>query len=109
MSGLHFRDRDSPALSPYYLSKIVKLINNLHCSPLLVDGCGSVAHEMIFSDGSRVHYSVSNYLAPALLLCREALAGAQLGSDGFYLFRGKFRNIGDTGGHRGAVGGGTTV
>ena len=58
----------------------------------------------IFSDGKTVQYSVTNYLAPSPLLCRPALVGAQLGSDGFYLFRGKFRNIGGSGGrHHGLM------
>ena len=39
-----------------------------------------------------------------LSCCVSTSAGAQLGSDGFYLFRGKFRNIGGSGGrHHGLL------
>ena len=108
MSGLHFRDRNSPALSPCYRSKIGNIINNLPpaSSHLVHVGGGRLADwtMMILSDGNRLECTVTNYLAPALLLCWGALAGAQLGSDGFYLFGGNFRNIGGSGGrHHGLM------
>ena len=62
----------------------------------------------IFSDGKTVQYSVTNYLAPSLLLCRPALVGAQLGSDGFYLFSKVSQHWGQWG-QWGQWGGGTTV